>query len=101
MRRYAAEQLYTLLLALEPDEGGTQDAEGAMALVEATAWDGPLAAARDARAQAFRLLGLPEPVAVGGGAAAAAAEQRAAAQQQAVDENASYAALLTHAMRGL
>lgn len=119
MRRYAAEQLYTALLTLEPaEEGGEggdaasgEDVEAALELVETTAWDGPLPAVRAARAQVFRLLRLPEPVPVGGqaggaggaGGAEAAQQQGAAARQgpATVDENASYAALLTHTARGM
>ena len=123
MRRYAAEQLYTALLTLEPADaedgaggGGegasAEDVEAALELVEATAWDGPLPAVRAARAQVFSLLRLPEPVPVGGQAggggggdgSSASGKQQAAAearQGSAADENASYAALLTHTARGM
>ncbi|KAL4443777.1 hypothetical protein ABPG75_011514 [Micractinium tetrahymenae] len=112
VRRYAAEQAYTMLLTLEPAEDGSQDVDAAAELVLATPWDGPLASARPARAEVFRLLGLPEPVAVGpagsaAGSAGGSEQQEAAtglAAAQAAgtaDENASYQALLTHALRGM
>ena len=81
-----------------------------MELISATAWDGPLAAVRPARAQVFRLFGLPEPVALPAAAAAAEGSGRGGGQQNGgpaaaaaagVDENASYQALLTHNLRGL
>lgn len=94
-----------MLLTFEPAEDGSQDVEGAMALVEATAWDGPLAAVRPARAQVFRLLSLPEPTPVGqvggGPEGAAAAAETAAAAGRRQDELASYQALLTHEVRGI
>lgn len=105
VRRYAAEQVYTLLLTFEPAADGSQDVEAAMEVVESTPWDGPLAALRPARAQLLRLLALPEPVAAGA-AASASADAEAPAQQAsggtpAADENASYSALLLHAQRGM
>jgi hypothetical protein len=79
-----------------------------MELISATAWDGPLAAVRPARAQAFRLFGLPEPVALPPAAAAAEGGGGGSRRQNGgpavaagVDENASYQALLTHNLRGL
>lgn len=110
VRRYAAEQLYTMLLTFEPAADCSQDVEAAMELISATAWDGPLAAVRPARAQVFRLFGLPEPVALPAAAAAAEGSGRGGGQQNGgpaaaaaagVDENASYQALLTHNLRGL
>lgn len=96
-----------MLLTFEPAENGSQDVEAALELVEGTAWDGPLAAVRPARAQVFRLLALPEPVPVAAGEGAGTAQQDASEAQQngtpaaAQDENASYASLLTHAARGM
>lgn len=106
VRRYAAEQLYTMLLTFEPAEDGSQDVEAAMELVEGTAWDGPLAAVRPARAQVFRLLSLPEPAPVAAAEGAAAGQQGDGGQQQngappVQDDNASYSALLTHTLRGM
>lgn len=106
VRRYAAEQVYTLLLAWEPADDGSQDVDAAAELVLATPWDGPLAAVRPARAQVFRLMGLPEPVPAAPGGGAGGSEQQeaggaAAAQAAAADENASYQALLTHTQRGM
>lgn len=106
VRRYAAEQAYTLLLTWEPADDGSQDADAAAELVLATPWDGPLAAVRPARAQVFSLMGLPEPVpgAPGGGAGGRGQHEAAAgaaAQAAGGDENASYQALLTHVQRGL
>lgn len=93
-----------MLLTFEPAEDGSQDVEAAMELVEGTAWDGPLAAVRPARAQVFRLLSLPEPVPVAA-EGAATAQQGDGGQQNGAppvqDDNASYSALLTHTLRGM
>jgi hypothetical protein len=100
VRRYAAEQAYTMLLTLEPSDGGEEDLEAAMELMGDTAWDGPIDAARAARAQLFACLGLPEPAPPTAAQAADAAHQ-ARPDAGAADMNASYQALLTHTMRGL
>lgn len=106
VRRYAAEQLYTMLLTFEPAEDGSQDVEAVLELVEGTAWDGPLAAVRSARAQVFSLLVLPELVPAAAAEGAAAEQQGNSAHQgngaaPVRDENASYSALLTHTARGM
>lgn len=94
-----------MLLTFEPAQDGSQDVEGALELVEATAWDGPLAAVRTARTQVFRLLAQPEPVPLAAAAVAAEAGGQPMPQWAAgagtMDENASYAALLTHTARGM
>jgi len=113
-----------MLLTLEPSEDGAQDVDAAAELVSATAWDGPLPAVRPARARVFQLMGLPEPVALPAAAGQAAGRTGSSSQQEgsasggasgggggaeaaggasaaSADENASYQALLTHALRGM
>lgn len=93
-----------MLLTFEPAEDGSQDVEAAMELVSATAWDGPLEGVRQARAQVFSCFGLPEPVAVVARPQSAQPAADAGASKPggaAVDENASYQALLTHTLRGM
>lgn len=120
VRRYTAEAVYTLLLTLEFEEeawaageeagdaaaagaGEPPDTDAAMELLLETAWDGPLEAARTARARVFELLRLPSPVAfarAGGGVGEVVAAARPTATPGA-DENASYAALIERVARGL
>lgn len=107
MRRYAAEQVYTMLLTFEAADDGSQDVDAAAELVLRTPWDGALAEVRPARARVLRLMGLPEPVPAASGGSAGGSEQQEAvasaapAQAAGADENASYQALLTHALRGM
>lgn len=77
-------------------EGVTEEAmEEVLGVLAGTPWDGALQSAREARAQMYPLLGLQPPKQTQGAAARDAKEARAA------DENASYAALLADAERGL
>jgi hypothetical protein len=99
VRRYAAEQIYTMLLVLAPAEDGSQDVDAAMELLSSTAWDGPLDAVRKARSQVFSCFGLAEPVTVT--ARPPSAGGLVDTQIASADENASYAALLTHTQRGM
>lgn len=63
MRKHAAEQLYMALLAADPseppfnDESQAADLEAASAILADTAWDGPLAAAKEASRQLHGSLG--------------------------------------------
>lgn len=99
VRRYAAEQIYTMLLVFTPAEDGSQDVDAAAELVSNTAWDGPLESVRQARSQVFACFGMPEPVTVSARPPSGGAP--ADAGPHASDENASYAALLNHTLRGL
>jgi hypothetical protein len=96
VRRTVAERLYTLLLLIDHDavEG---DPEEAMELLASTAWDGPLASVRPARAKLASFLGLRPPAEAAHGGGGAAAEAKAGGS----DENASYAALIDHVSRFL
>ncbi len=86
-----------MLLTFEPADDGSQDVEAAMELVSATAWDGPMDSVREARAQVFACLGLAAPVV----AAQPAPAQQGNGVAPSADENASYAALLSHTLRGM
>jgi hypothetical protein len=86
-----------MLLTFEPADDGSQDVEAAMELVSATAWDGPMDCVREARAQVFACLGLAAPVVT----AQPAPAQQGNGVAPSADENASYAALLSHTLRGM
>lgn len=112
VRRYAAEQLYTTLLAwedeeegsfeedkeegdLEAEQPGSIDIDAAMELLSETAWDGAAAVVRLARLQLYACLGIAAPVQVAGEGPNDARNSSAGVQ------NSSYAALLQHVERGL
>lgn len=109
VRRYAAEQLYTMLLAWEgPEEEGVDvdvdvavDVDAAMELLSETAWDGAAEVVRPARLAVCASLGVVAAAGGGGEAAGGGGAAAAAVAQAARDENASYGALISREQRGL
>lgn len=95
-----AEQLYVSLLTRQDDidDIGDDAFEGIYDVLTGTVWDGSAAAAKEARAGMYPLLGMEPPKPKAG---AEAAQAKRAEAERAADENASYAALLADAERGL
>eukprot|EP00873_Tetraselmis_striata_P016212 jgi/Tetstr1/436476/TSEL_025304.t1 len=100
VRKFVAEQLYVSLLTRQDDidDIGDDAFEGIYDVLTGTVWDGSAAAAKEARAGIYPLLGMEPPKPKAG---AEAAQAKRAEAERAADENASYAALLADAERGL